>query len=411
MRVFCVILGLCGLCFAACAPVLPPTATAIETTWGPAHVLALAEQGAPAALAVDAGRVFAAWVGSDERGVHHDARVLVAGLSAEAVTLPLPPVHPYAQQAYSGLAGNVHLLWLDANATGVTELYSGLISAALTVERGPTPIATGINARRYAALPAGDGGLTVLWSGAALAEPSLFLSRIDLIGRPLPHTLLADNADYPALVRTHDGSLYAFWLNTADGRFYSATVQESSPFTPQRLPYGPELNTGDQLHGVYAATDTTHLYVFWTVQRANGFADSWVMISSLADTESTWTAPQRLALSLDADAPAFETGFNSGPAIRATLGEIPVSYLRPLASASDVLPVAAHWGDHVGVVYFQAGEIVAAQPIAAANLIAAPAIAVDQSRFLYLAWAQPNAEGRAALLLATLQNLGETRPQ
>lgn len=398
-------LCVCTLLIAACIPVpIAPAHLELETAWGPAHLLAQTEQSAPVALTVDAGRVFAAWVGADERGVHHDARLLAAGLLAEPVTLPLPPVHPYAQQAYPSLAGNIHLLWLDANRAGVTELYTALISPALTVERGPTPVAAEINARRYAALPVGDGSLWVLWSGASLAEPTLFLSRVDGLGRPLPSTLLSSYADYPALAPSHDGQLYAFWLNTAEGRFHGSPLQESASFAPMSLGYGPDLAPGDQLQSVYAAADTSHLYLFWNIQGADGLAHSWLMTSPLSGWD--WSAPQRLGLHLAPDAGAFETGFNSGAAQSASLGEAPLSHARPLSSPSDILPVAAQWGDQVGVVYFQAGGIVAAQAIAGASLLAAPALAVDQSRYLYLAWTQASAEGPAALFLASLQPLG-----
>jgi hypothetical protein len=398
------------LLIASCTPSAGPNAPqSLETAWGPAYAIASAEQVSAPALAVDGARVFAGWIGSDTRGVHHDARVLAPGLTAESVTLPLPPVYPYAQQAYSSLAGNVHLLWLDANKAGVTELYSALISPALTVERGPTPIAADVNARRYAALPVGDGALSVLWSGASLAEPSLFLSRIDLAGRPALRTHLTDNADYPALLRTHDGQVYAFWLNTTDKRFYTASLQEATAFSPVRLAYGPDLGVTDRLLGVYAAADTAYQYLFWTIQRADGQFDSWVMTAPTLTGE--WTAPRQVRLQHEASANPYETGFNSGPAQVAAWGETPISHVMPLSSPSDRLPVAGLWAGQVGLIYFQAGEIVAAQTIAPANPLAAPALAVDQSRFLYLAWAQPDANAPASLLLTTLQPLGAETPQ
>ena len=196
------------------------TATPPDTLSNEVVTLAQTEQADAPALAWNGGLI-AAWIGSDARGVHQDARRLTsAGMSA-TVTLPLPPTHPYGQGLFPGVDGNTHLLWLDADSDNVTNLYSALITPDLVVERGPIPISEGL-ALRYAASPDGSGGLWTVWSGGLLAEMNIYARQIDNEGRPLQTAIIATNGSDPALARTMDGAVWLFWL--ADGQLMRARL-------------------------------------------------------------------------------------------------------------------------------------------------------------------------------------------
>ena len=98
----CALLCLLILCAACTAP--PDSGQAAPTTAAPgrAYTLAQAQQMDAPALAITADGLLAAWVGSDARGVHQDARRLSADGLDEVVTLPLPPTHPYDQSLLPG---------------------------------------------------------------------------------------------------------------------------------------------------------------------------------------------------------------------------------------------------------------------------------------------------------------------
>ncbi len=396
---FVFLAALSGACGTAAAE--PSTSS---SPWGPILILAQTEQTGAPALWVHNEQVTAAWVGADERGVHHDARVLSAAASTEATVLPLPPVHPYAQQLYPAADQHSHLLWLDAHENGENRLYSALLTPQLSVQRGPTLI-TDNETRRYAALPAGNGELIAVWSGGLLAEPSLYLQLIDRAGRPRPATRLTTDADWPALVRANDGTLYVFWLRPSDGSLHQARITDDQLSASQPLDHHPDLQPGDRLQGLHAALDMTHLYLFWNITRVDGSAETGWMTRHLDSIQ--WSAAAKAGLEQpegqSAASSVFETGFNSGATIPTQPGTQFLSHVLPLAGQFEVLPLAAQHGDEIVVVYLKGGMVRAYQPITAAQLVGLPALHVDQNRYLYLAWAQPQPAGTARLHLASLR--------
>ncbi|MGQ9889034.1 MAG: hypothetical protein ACUVSX_11165, partial [Aggregatilineales bacterium] len=104
MTACCALLALTLL--AACAPLRPT-----ETAWGPAYALAQAEQAAGPALWANTRRAAAVWVGTDEAGVHQDARARARGALPASAALPRgssPPVDPRVLRA----AGDpLHQVW------------------------------------------------------------------------------------------------------------------------------------------------------------------------------------------------------------------------------------------------------------------------------------------------------------
>lgn len=341
--------------------------------------LAQAQQvDAPALVASENGLI-AAWVGSDTRGVHQDARRVTTSRLGEVVTLPLPPAHPYDQQLFPG-SDFSHLLWLDADETNQTRLFSALLTTSLTVERGPVAVSDGL-ALDYAAVPDGSGGLWTAWSGGMLGELTLYVRRIDDAGRPLIETtIIAAPAEHPALLRTESGEIWLFWLG--NGQLMRQRLDPAAD-APQALTGAVSLGSGDQLIDVRVGLDRSAAYVFWNITRAGGVNETWMTAGALG--ASAWRQPRRLQI---------DTG-QSG----ASFG---LRWLVPLAGTDDTLTAAAESDAGLSIIQFSTGAIVGYRTVVpGARLIGMPSLAADATGARYLAWAAPG-ETSAALQLMTL---------
>ncbi len=347
------------LLLAACTAA-PPT---VANESAPAAIaLAQAQQADAPAIAASAGGVVAVWVGSDERGVHQDARRLTGDQLGDVITLPLPPTHPYDQRLIAGDGGRLHLLWLDADQDGQTNLYAALLAPDLQVERGPVPVSEGL-ALRYAAVGDGAGGLWVAWSGGAISETNVYLRHVDADGRPLQATTIAENASDPALIRMTTGEIWLFWL--ADGQVMAQSVDPLS--APRPLTSAISLAPGDRLIDTGAALDTTSAYYYWNVTRANGVSETWIAAGSL--TASAWNQPQRLRL--DAESPLL-------------------AWFAPLAGQHQTLTAAVQGADGLELVSLRAGLLKDAKALVPGiTLIGLPALVADEAGALYLAWSAP----------------------
>ncbi|MCC6801424.1 MAG: hypothetical protein IT319_00965 [Anaerolineae bacterium] len=350
-------------------------------TTNPIVTLAQAQQVDAPALAASENGLIAAWVGSDTRGVHQDARRVTAGSLGDAVTLPLPPTHPYAQQLYPG-SGSVHLLWIDADETNQTRLFSALLTPSLSVERGPVAVSDAL-ALDYAAASDGSGGLWTAWSGGLLGELALSVRRIDDAGRPLiDTTIIAAPAEHPALLRTESGEIWLFWLG--NGQLMRQRLDPTAD-TPQALTSAVSLGSGDQLIDVRAGLDRSAAYIFWNITRADGTSETWMTAGAL--NASAWRQPRRLQI--DTGQPGASFGLR---------------WLVPLAVTGDTLTTAAESDAGLNIVQFSAGTIVGYRTVVpGARLIGLPSLAADATGARYLAWAAPG-ETSAALQLMTLSD-------
>lgn len=377
---------------ASCSAAPPPS------IWGPVITLGQTQQTSAPVLRVDSASVTASWIGADVNGVHHDARIVTISGASESIVLPLPPTHPYDQRLFPAEDGYSHLLWLDANLNGETQLFTARLSPDLQVERGPTPV-TQAAARRYTAVPDANGGLTVIWSGGLLADPSLYMRQVDPAGRPSAATNLLTGGDWPALTSANDGVMHLFWYNPAGSSLHYATFAD----TLSIVDVGSlDLQPGDRLQTIQAGLDNTHLYLFSNVTRASGEAQVWYTSSPL--DEPQWSIPIQVGVDLSSEnSESLQIGFNSGQVSAAQIGTRFASWSTPLSGQFEFLPVATQIGNALSILYFQAGTLRGMQEIAQAQLIGPPALAVDQDRYLYLAWAQPQTTGQAALRLASLR--------
>lgn len=330
------------------------------------------------AVAFAGGRWLTFWIGSDESGVHHDGRALeITGAAGEPVILPLPPRHPFAQTAFAS-AGAVHLLWLDADdaSPDANRLFTALISADLTVERGPTAL-SGAPTQHYAAIERGDGGLWAVWSAGiegSMAARGVYLAPVDAFGRPRPAQLIADNATFPALVRAPDGVLWLIWLEQASGAFWRARIDETgdgSTGPAEYLSSGLFMARGDRIDSIFASADQAGvLYVVINVTRQDQSAESWVMHSR----GDLWTAPVRL------QSP-------SGMALR---------QVRPASGTEEPL-LAGVTEDGIITFGLERARVVEQQiAVPGAAPLRPPQIILAGDQQM-ITWSMPNAEGAASL--------------
>jgi hypothetical protein len=289
------------------------------------------------------------------------------------------------------------LLWLDAGDDNLPRLFSAVLTSDRTVERGPVPISDR-RTLHYSLLPAGNGGLWVVWSGGSAAEPGLYIQPVDALGLAPSPQALGVSGDWP-LLAAGSGKTLLFWLNRAEGQVYGGELLAGVLVTQRFLVAIPALSPGDRLLAMQAGLDQTHAYLFWTITRAAGDTESWYAAGPLAGGD--WLPAARLGITAITDTP-FSTGFNSGTAQGAAAGTDWLTWASPAPAQYAVLPVAAAWGKRLVVVYFQGGHVVGWQDIAATNgLIGPPLLVADQDLHLCLAWADPQPTGYAALKFTT----------
>jgi hypothetical protein len=281
MRLWLALALLCALVCAGCAP---PSVSPEPL------LLAYALQRDAPAVASTRDTLALVWSGFDAVDVHQDARLLSADRLSESVILPLPPSHPFAQTLVAGADGALHLLWLDAAREGEGHrLYSALLAADLSVQRGPVAISDAPT-YRYTVLPDGAGGAWAVWSGGIPGEPALTLRRVDVLGRPLPPLPLGVRGDFPALAATDDGGALLFWR--AEGQLWRMALRNGTPGAEAAISASVGLWPGDRLDQLWAARCGDIWCVGWNVVRADGDAQSWLS-AGRADA-GFWPPPQRL---------------------------------------------------------------------------------------------------------------------
>ncbi len=394
MNSCCLWLAVACVLSAGCtfAPAHPPISP--SSYWGEIVTIAQAEQPHAPAIWVAPEQIFTTWIGADNSGIHHDMRI-VSTSTMPLTILPLPPVRPYAQQLAPAQDGRIHLLWLDAHESGESRLFSALISAEQTVERGPTVISDR-QTLHYTVVSNGDGSLWAIWSGVPLAEPVLYAQYVDSLGRPRQIVRLVEDADWPTLTYTGSGA-YLHWIQATTGYVYRARLTEQVLAAIEPISPGISLGSADRLTGFSAATDHTHSYVLWNVTRADGQSETWFS-TSLLDTMA-WSEPARLGVEWTTKE-VIETGFNGGRAFPAQFGEKWLSWAVPVTGQLETVPVTAVQENNLALIYWRGGEVIGYQNIAPiTGLIGQPALMTDRDLHLYLAWSEPTLMGYAELRL------------
>lgn len=397
-------LRLCGsivfsfliLFLTACAPTRADETTSL---WGPITDLGEAVQADSPALWIYPDRVTTAWIGADDTGTYQYMRSAAANMLTDITRLPLPPVYPHAQGLFPAAEDHTHILWLDTAYDAPLDgllLWSSTITPDLNVERGPVRV-TQPGVFRYAAAPAGDGALWVVWSGGLPAEPSLALQMIDSVGRPRLAREIVTSADYPALARASDNTLYLYWISALDGDVYRGVLQGETITQVRSLLPSVWLERGDRLAGFSAGFDESHAYLLWNIVRISGEVETWIASAALSD--DVWSAPARLGIDI-LPTGEFITGFNSGTSQAVKLGTSWLRWGALLPGQFENLAIAGQVNQALGIVYLHAGEVRGWQTITSLegqNLIGTPSLHTDVNLDLYLAWSQPTPEGHALL--------------
>jgi hypothetical protein len=372
------LIGLLILC--ACSR--PPAPAPTPPPYAYQQVIAEVPQREPPALWVGAQVGIAAWVGSDDAGVHIDARTFSTadGAMQPVIVLPLPPRRPAALSLHPTSArdgaARARLLWLDADDRGATHLVSALIggieSGALTVERGPIRVSDR-SVQAYAAAYDGLGQLWTVWRGGLESEPALFLQMIDTEARPgLPEQIAADAGAF-ALAADSAG-LHLFWVNRATNRVMHVEIDEGSTTQTYSLTNAPALAPADQLLRLDIGIDRLQACLFWQIERWNGGTPArevWWTGGGLSRAD--WTTPSRI----EANA---AVPFQSYPPMETLLTAIDTEsglQIRPCRSSG-------------------MGALVESQP--SIDWLHPPN-AVRRGDQLYLAWSEPFSESAARLML------------
>jgi hypothetical protein len=361
------------------------------STWGRVFTITQTAQADAPAFTLNRDAVPFAWVGSDERGVHHDVRILSSSELSPANALPLSPIRPTAFSLIPTFENNTLLFYLDANDESETRLFSAMFWLDRSLRAGPTPISTA-NTRRYAVGREGDT-LWIVWSGGLVAaEPTLYAQSLDTTGRPRPPEPVAYNADHPVLLSKATGRLELIWLGNTE--VYRAQFSGGVITGVTAVALAPRLQPGERLVNFTIGQDSDTLYLFWNTVLPDGRAQTWFT------TEAS--APVRLAVNLESTA-EYVTGYNGGIGQSAGTGEMPVMWVAPVQTQTDPLPVAAQIGSDLTVLYFSGGQIAGVQSIVTLqnDLIGLPSLAANRERHLYLAWSEPASVESAVLRFTT----------
>lgn len=340
------------LWLAGCAPSPTPHNWRIFTL-GKAPIL-----DAPAAHLPARDDPIAAWIAPQDGG----GRFHFWQGDAQNATLPVPSRHARAAQIFAGIGGRYHLLWLDQDENGQTRLYSLLANREPRVELGP-PVLSTARTEDFAALTDEMGGLWVLWTGGALAEPDLFQQHIDPLGRPGFPTRVAQNAVFIAAARSDVA--WAYWLDNQN-IIWRARFDADTFDSPTRLARAPTLSRGDRLVEFYAAHDATRAYLFGNIQRASGEYEAW-----FATATDHW-----------AWAPLLVNGE-------------PIRWAAPAATGNTDLPVAAASDSAIFLLHLRGTTINSQQTIAQTE--AARLYLYDDERQYLLTWAMWDGRLMAAL--------------
>lgn len=372
-----------------------------ESRWGRVITLGEVQQSEAPALVIAPTGVNVVWVGTDDEGVVLYERNLTNTAFDEALSLPIPSAYPHDVSLVPVASGGSHLFWIDAvynQPEGDTRLWTARLN-----ENGEMPRAhirlSDIRAETYDAMSDDNGGALVVWTGGARGEPALYLQRIDPVGRPdFPERLTTD-ARFPTLVCANETTT-VYWLRASDQLVMRGQLVGDTLTGIISVVDSPRHDPADHMVDFHVAMDTQTTYLFWTIVRADGTAETWFTTSPFSADD--WSTPARLGIGEVSDQP-YETSFNGGSAFGVSSGENWVGWASILDEQSDSLILSGQIGDELVVLYMRGGEVVAVQPVVTLDhaLIGAPALYTDRDRHLYLTWSEPTGAGTAALNLTT----------
>jgi hypothetical protein len=378
------------------------------STWGDVITLATAEQSDAPALHAAQDRVTLSWIGADDSGVHQDIRAIGNQRLSQTVVLPLPPTFPRNSRLFTATRDpRLHLLWLDVDDDGTSQLHSALIDETMSVFRGQLQVSES-GARCFDAFSLADGQLWAVWANTDFQTPVLYSANIEQTGLVLRVQEMAPVSACPVAVQTASSN-FVLWQDT-DGlmlaRFLNGRLE-----TSRRIADVPLLGEGDQMMSFRAGADAEWIYAFWNITRADGSDETWFTAGQLVS--DLWESPILLQLTIDADI-SYTTTYNSGQTWAAQPDDegLRAAWAAPLPGVTSILPVAIYTenveqpGGAIGVVYFEDGRVAGYQWVVdVRGLLRAPRLTTDRDRHLYLAWSEPTDTGPAQIRLTATRRL------
>lgn len=394
----------------ACTPTsdITPMPTPRTGLWGAIERIATAEtRTAPALLPMPNGMLWV-WLGADEASARHYASVT----GASPAILALPAAFPSDYSLHPAAGGRAHLLYIDRMGDQNRRLQAAVINNNRIAELGPNAVSDAA-VWHYDAQDTGCCGLYVAYSSGSIAEPALFVRRMDGGGRIGFASQVIRNADYPALLALPDG-LYLYWL-AADGRVGHGRLRDNASGEMEPLTLtditavlqSPALQPADYLNSFYVAADQTHRYLIWQILRDSVTPQVWWSSSPL--DHDNWSSPQPLGVQVNPNT-TVQTGYNSGQVQTAHSvnaqnqpDSLSIQWARPLTGLQHTsVPLAMTTNDALGVLYLQGGDVLGYQQLTPIPpLFDAPRIATDDAYHLYVTWAQPTLNGDTGLWMAS----------
>jgi hypothetical protein len=384
-----------------------------QSAWGAVFQLAEAPQAdAPALLATGSG-VWLAWSQSDETGSRH----VIWPQGQPPYTPQIDATHPLAYRWFPG-GGQTDrnwqlLFWLDRDDNEL------LLNVAMIDDDSGQPLriqtVSSIDTYDYTLARWPDAATQIVYSGAFREQTALYTKTLHPGGSLLARSTLRLDATHPALTRIDD-ALWLYWMETqpnspAKSVYRGRLAQGDLPDIQQvgTLP----LSEGDTLDRFSAATDDTHTYFFWQIRRADSTRSVW--FSSAGHSAGALSTPAELTFRV-AEGSAVAVPFNTDNvqsarpdgAAAPSLAGVPAAY-----RSYEVLPVALHTGNTLGMAYFDNGTLTGYQDILrTGSLLRAPSISTTILDDIYLTWSEPGAGAPATFYLTTTVNADtpETRP-
>ncbi len=373
-----------------------------ESVWGAVFRLAQTPQtDAPALLATGSG-VWLAWSQSAESGSQH----LIWPPGQQPYTPQIDATHPLAYRWFPGGGradrGWHWLFWLDRD-----ENASHLKAVTIADDNGETLRTHTVSTTTtydYTLARTPDLSTQVVYSGAFREQTALYTNILHSGGNLLGRSTLRLDATHPALIRVAD-TLWLYWMETqpdnTDKRVYRGRLLRDELQDVQQVGTLP-LSDGATLDAFSAASDDSHSYLFWQIRQADSTRSVW--FSSAAHSSEMFSSPAEMTFRVIDDS-AVDVPFNTEGVQSARLNgaAAPAFVAVPAAHEShEMLPVALHTGNTLGVAYFDNGTLAGYQDVLRTGaLLRAPSISTTILDDIYLTWSEPAAGAPATLYLTT----------
>lgn len=317
-------------------------------------------------------------------------RVVDGARPNDPLTLPIGST-PRHVALYPADGSNLQFLWLDETLPGESRLFSAILDANRTLERGPNLISNRPTLDYNAAiLPSGD--LVVFWVEAN--NGLLYAQFVDTSGRPRPPLRLADSGRYPSAVYDQRGTLHVAWVEPTTPRLWAihySAFANGVPAPVQGNVIGLiTLDNGDTMESFGLGLDSTHVYCLWDVVNLNNPERPFGKVAGLTFPLVNNTATQTLTI--------------NAPNVSLRWPAVPPQQVNTLTIGLTVSAITENAPrEFPATIAISPTSVGAIQPVIneRANVIGKTTLTIDANGDLYMAWTALRANGTASLFYAT----------